>query len=223
MKNELALNLPASCVTKNALLIDTRATDKQVGELGFMLAQIDGARSFWLGDYGLFLQNRKRKELIALSPDADPEVIETRGHKYLADKAEAMGIDAHSWTIYISVSKFYDVSVRTDMSFAHHYVAMNAAGGVTADVRRAIEWLHKAEKNGWPVSKLRRVANETNKTAKDPEQEPLKNDWEPIDELDGWIQREVKELDFTPDYARSQLVRFANIIAFIEKLKELAK
>lgn len=223
MKNELALNLPASCVTKNALLIDTRATDKQVGELGTMLSQIDGARCFWLGDYGLFLQNRKRKELQALSPDVALETIETRGHKYLSEKAEVLGIDAQSWVVYISVARFYDISVRTDMSFSHHYVAMNAAGGVMADVKRAIEWLHKADENKWSVSKLRQVSNEAGKTAKPPVNAPLKNKFELLDDADDWIQHEAPVVDFPPDEARRQLTRFANIIAFIDKLRELAK
>ena len=59
-----AVSLPGAVVSKTALHIDPKATEKQLGEIGAALVSIEGSRSWWLGDYGVFLRDRKQAELL---------------------------------------------------------------------------------------------------------------------------------------------------------------
>lgn len=220
---EKAVSLPGAGVTKTALLINPRATDKEIAELGAALVQIDGSRSFWLGDYGLFIQSRKRAEMKKQFPNVEPDTLSLNATKYLKDKADALGIDSGTLSNYVGVCEFFELPNRNgNLSFAHHIVAKDAIGA-GGDPLKAVKLMLKAEEENWSVSQFRMFVKTKGATSHAPELEPMENEWEPLDEADKWIQREVKEFDLSPEAARRQLTRFANIIAFIEKLKELAK
>lgn len=228
------VSLPSAVVTKTALIIDPRATDKQLGELGVSLVAIDVSRSWWLGDYGLFLQERKRAELRkALKEkraeekkpftDEDEASITTQGTSYLADKSEILGIDVGTLTNYVSVSRFFQVLTRCEnLGIAHHIVAMGAARAVKGDVKVAVKWLLKAEEEGWSVSRLREAVNRSLATSNAPKLPPEENPFAPLDEADKWAHSMASQT-INPDAARKLLTRFAELIAFVDKLKELAK
>lgn len=234
---EKSVSLPGAGVTRTALVINPKATDKELGELGAALVAIDGSRSWWMGDYALFLYDRKRAELLAdltekrkaegkPLTDEDREDITTAGTGYLAEKARVLGIDEGSFRNCQSVARFYrKLSYRNDnpaIGFAHHVAAIVGAGGATGEPKRAVAWLIRAEENGWSVSQLREQINRSQSTAKQPELEPLANPWQPLDDADEWA-RQIEITGFTPDAARTQLSRIAALLAFIAKLQELAK
>ncbi len=219
---EKSVSLPGAGVTRTALIVNERASDKELAELGAALVSIGGSHSWWIGDYGLFLQNRKRLEHIKQFPDADPTEIEDKGRHYMDGKAGALGLDEGNWKFCVMVCRFFKPLVRTNLSFTHHHEAMKAAGGAGGDVKKAVMWLLRAEENGWSVSMLRAQVNKSLATSKPPALEPLPNEWKPIDDADDWAKNAAVD-SFTPDAAREHLTRLANIIALIEKLRELAK
>lgn len=212
--------LPAASATKTALVINQRATDKELTELGHALAHIEGSRSWWMGDYGLELQRRKRKELKTLNPKLTDDELDAGSRHYIGDRAEALAVDAANWHNCTMVARFYDTSVRTEISFGHHYVAMGAVGA-RGDVKKAIAWLLTAAEKGWSVSQLRGEVNRALATGAPIVALPEANPFAPMDEADHWAG-EHKETALTPELARACLTRFAGLIAFIERLKEEA-
>ncbi len=221
------VTLPCAVVSRSALHVDPRATDKQLGELGAMLVQIEGSRSWWLGDYGLALQQRRLDALAkgadGAAPVTDAEELEAKGLHYITGKAEALGIDVGTWRNYVLVARFYKHSYREDaLGFVHHIVAMYAAGGASGDPKKAVAWLLKAKEHGWTASKMREAVNKSLATNAPPKMPPEENVFAPLDEADHWANGMTHQ-KINPEAARQLLTRFAALIAFVDKLKELAK
>lgn len=221
------VSLPAAVVSRSALDIDPRATDRQLADLGKSLISIEGSRSWWIGDYGLFLQRRRLEQLKkgadGAPPVTDKEELEAKGLHYITGKADALGIDVGTWRNYVMVSRFYKPSHRDDeMSFGHHVVAIYAAGGAGGDPKKAISWLIRAKENGWTVSKMRETVNRALASNRAPALPPPENLFAPLDEADKWAHN-MAEQPINPEAARELLTRFRELVAFVEKLKELAK
>lgn len=220
---EKSVSLPGASVSRTRLMIDDRATDKQLGELGAALVQIDGSRSWWLGDYGLFLQNRKRAEILKADSSLDPADVEAKGLHFMSEKAGVLGIDDGSWKNCVMVCRFFKPSFRHDsLSFGHHVVAMMGGGGALGDPKKAIKWLVKAHENGWSVSQFRENINKANATATTPDAPPPENPFEVLDEADKWAHQATTDT-INSEAARALLVRWAELLSFMERLKELAK
>jgi len=222
MKQSTALiPLPSASATKTALLINEHATDADLAALGHTLAQVEGSRSWWLGDYGLELQRRKAKEAKASNPNAQDDENDATGLHYMGQRADALGIDEGNWRNCVLVARYFKPSLRTDISFGHHYIAMLAAGGAKSDPRKALEWLDKTKTNAWSISQLRHKVNLHLATSKQPELKAPANPFAPLDEADRWAIHQQGE-DYTPEAAANCLTRFRALIAFIKRLETIA-
>lgn len=213
--------LPAASATQNGLTINQRATDKEMSDLGHALAQIEGSRQWWLGDYGVEIQRRKMKEAKALNPGIAEEDMRAAGRHYMGERADILGIDAGSWHNCVMVARYYELSFRNETSFGHHYIAMLAAGGAGSDPKKAIAWLLKANEKGWSVAQLRREVNLSLGTAPIPQASAEANLFAPLDGADHWAATQ-NETRFTPELAKACLVRFTALIAFVDRLRAVA-
>lgn len=198
------VQLPGAVVSKCALEIGDDATDEQLGEIGVALATMGGAVAWWLGDYGLELQERK-------------------GADYRAGRASILGIDEGYWANCVMICRFFKASCRHEaLSHSHHYEACRAAGGAaTGSVRDALRWLKRAQEEGWAVSKMREMVNRSLATSHKPGKPAEENYFEPLDEADKWAHQHVAD-QLEPGAAKKLLVRFSEIINYIDRLKAAA-
>lgn len=223
MSKSQLIPLRAASPTPTALAINPRATDRELAELGKTLAQVEGARQWWLGDYGIELQRRKRAELKKLKPTLTDEQLDAAASHYTHERAEALAIDPGSWRNCVMVARFYAPSFRHDgphASFAHHYTAMLATGA-HGDTKAAVAWVIKAIEREWSVSDLRRAIAEANATARPPEAPAEANPFAPLDEADHWAITQ-QDVALTPDLARACLTRFAALVAWLDRLRATA-
>ena len=200
-----AITLPGAALTKIALIFDKEISDEQLGKIGIALTMIEGCRSWWIGDYGAAL-------------------VERKGQHYTATNAEALGVEASTFWGYVSTARFFKASVRTEsLSFAHHYVAMR--GSTPGDVDAARGWLEKAKEGGWSVSELRKQIRLSKATMLDNEPGPEENEFKLFDSADEWAARNSQRVlsGTGPEQARILLeTRFLALVQMVDALREIA-
>lgn len=200
-----SITLTGARMSKCALIIDEGATDEQLGQIGLALVGIEGARSWWIGDYGVCLTGRK-------------------GEHYTTGRAEALGIDAGTFRIYVGVSRFFDPLTRIydSLSFAHYRAAQEGADG---DVQRAQEWLEKAQEQGLTVSQLRKAINTSKATSVNDDERAEQNEFSFMDKADKWATTKkdtLKEID--AETAKNLLdVRWFGVVQMIDGLRAIVK
>jgi hypothetical protein len=198
-----AVSLPGATITRNALIIDPNASDEQLAQIGEALVQIEGSRSWWIGDYGVMLQSRK-------------------GEHYTEGNAEALGIEPGSFHQYKSVAAFFKVCTRVQaLSFKHHYEAMCGCDG---DVAVAQDWLDQAAGNEWSVSELRKAIRSSRADYKADGLKPTGNGYSAITDADRWAGSKLTEAqDYTAEQASAILLDIERLLAFVDVLRKRAK
>jgi hypothetical protein len=193
-------------VTKSSLMVAEGCSDDQLAEMGVALSVVHASCGWWLGDYGIALQERK-------------------GEEYRTGRAEILGISESLWANCVMIARYFPASRRLEaLSIYHHWEAIRGAGGVEkADLKAAIRWLNGAVKNKWSVSQMREQVNKSLATLKPPDTPPLENIFLPLDEADKWAHQHLKEANVTdPEHAKALLTRFQELISFFERLREIA-
>lgn len=192
-------------MTRTALIIEERATDAQLAEIGVALAGIEGSRSWWIGDYGVTLTERK-------------------GEHYTAGRAEALGIEDQSFRVYTMVSRFFEPLTRIydTLSFSHYRAAQDESDG---DLAVAQNWLERAQDGEWSVSELRKAMRKSKAVLTNDESKAEQNEFEFMDKADKWATTKKSTLAaIDKDTARNLLeVRWCGVVQFIDELRRIAK
>lgn len=195
-----AIVIPGVVFRKNGVLMTKPVTVEQLNRMVTGLAELQQGTAWWWGDLGNALQKEK-------------------GAHYVSERSAIVGIDDGYWQNCVKTSRFFEIVVRTtNLSFSHHFVAMQGGRG---DLGKSREWLASAEKHEWSVSELRKHINLANATAHPPLNEPEENMDEAVDIADQWARGAmVRQMD--PDTARKLLSRMSDLLTLIEKLKAAA-
>lgn len=237
--------LPGGVATRTAFVPFEGATTEQLCSALRQVTKMDGALAWWLGDIGIELQERKRRDLAAearrlrseaaaidvAEPEARPrrqkllkdaEELETNGViRYTDDVAEAQGVDKGYWNNCVMLARFYEPSSRGEGLKPKHYrVALTAVGGVKGDRKKAQEWLERARSEHWEPSDLRKQVNVTLATARPPTTPPEVDLYAALHVAERWALAHGND-KLTPDQRLFLIERFPALIGFVEKLRSL--
>jgi hypothetical protein len=198
-----AVVLPGAKLTRTALIIDEKATDEQLSQIGTALCSIEGSRSWWIGDYACALTKRK-------------------GEHYTEGRAEALNIEPNTFRIYKMVAAFFEPLTRlNDLSFWHHREAM---GGADDDLAVAQNWLAEAAKNNWSVAELRRAIRTSRAEYKDDGLKPTGNGYSVLLDADRWASSQLKEIgNYTAEQATAILGDIERLVSLLDQLRVLAQ
>jgi hypothetical protein len=197
------VSLPGCKFSRTGLLIDTKASDEQLTQIGNALVTIEGSRSWWIGDYGCALQRRK-------------------GEAYTEGRAEVLGIEPGSFRVYKCTADFFPVLSRLNaLSFGHHYEAMVGADG---DLAVAQNWLGLAEKNEWSVSELRKEIRATRAEYKPDGQKPTGNGYSALLDANRYASSQMQELEsYTSERAAAILEDNKQLAQYLAQLAEIVR
>lgn len=245
-KQQTSLPMPGGVWTTLGFTVFDTATDEQLHKSIIQLDKLNASSKWALGDIGIAIQERKRRELALQAKDlraraaaieardADSratrremlekaQALETKGViEYTSDLARMLGINAGNWRNAVSLARFYEPSLRSDgLRPEHHIAAMKAAGGALGDVKKARHWLTQAVENNWRASDLRRHVNQAMATAKAPTLAPLTNHLKEMDAADTWASAHMEDA-ITPAAAQSRLTRWASLIKYVGRMRAIA-
>ena len=197
-----AINIPGATFTATALEIDEGMGEPRLREIGAMLAQIEGSKNWWVGDFICCLQKRK-------------------GELYTEEHAEAFGLMPGTVRIYRMVAAFFPAAKRyPDLSFGHHFEALAGAEG---SVAAAQAWLKNARKEGWTVAQLRAQVRRSKAEYQPDGNGPTGDGYAAIMDAVRFASQRLKHLDdYTPESARAVLEDMKPILEFAEGLGKLA-
>lgn len=235
--------LPGGVATKTAFIPLPGSTVEQLCASVRQVTTMEGALAWWLGDLGIELQERKRKQLsaeaAALRKEAaaldikEPEAKERRRRlleqaeeketsgviRYTDELGEALKVDVGYWKNCVMLARFYEPSSRGDGLTPKHYrVALTAVGGVNGDVRKAQAWLQTAQKEHLTASELRKQVNVTLATARPPAGAPEVDAYAALHEANRWCMAH-KDERLTAQQRLFLLERFPALVAFVEGLR----
>lgn len=199
-----AITMPGITFTRTGIRFGLKPTVEELNTLAANVMELQGGVYWWLGDIGRELQLEK-------------------GESYTAERAEIIGIDAGYWRNCVCLARFFSPSDRSDgLGFGHHWSAMRAAGGAGGDIKIAKTWLNRAKDNAWSQAAMRKQVNLALARSHPPTAPTETNPFDLIDAADGYLMTKPAFPPLTPDQARTQLIRWQALIAFVRHLEAIA-
>lgn len=166
------INVPGCTFSRTALKIGVIDEDTLI-HAGTFLAQVEGCRAWWWGDYLLaYCAFRLEQEDKPLRDEAkrDPKMCQRLYRRYTAERSDVARVDIDTLHEWRNVCDFYEMPRRRgDLSNEHHREAMYAAEG---DAAIADQWLESAIENKWTVPQMRAAIRRSKQTESEPD-EPL--------------------------------------------------
>jgi hypothetical protein len=158
--------------TPTALVLDV-VNEETLLHAGVFLAQVEGCRSWWWGDYLLaYCGFRLETEGDSLRDEAkrDPAMRQKLFRRYTAEREDVAHVDVKTLNEWRDTADFYKVARRrAELSNQHHVEAMQGADG---DEAIADEWLDKAVANHWTRPQLRAAIRRSKQSLSEPD-EPM--------------------------------------------------
>lgn len=197
-----AIKVPGARFTAVSLEMDENMGESRMREIGLMLAQIEGSKCWWLGDFVLAFQKKK-------------------GEHYTEGQAEDMGTTPGAMRIYRMVAAFFPASKRqVNLTFAHHYEAICGADG---SLGAAQGWLKNAVKEGWTVAQLRAEIRKSKASYLPDGHSATGDGYSAIVDAARFAGQRLKHIDdYTPESAAAILSDLDPVLRFAESLREVA-
>lgn len=211
------LELPGIVATKTSLTVFDSATNQQLMAAFGQIAKMEKSVAWWLGDLGIALQERKRRELAVeatelrrrandCSTDEDglktardlrdrAEKIENRGEvEYTGELCEVYNVDSGYLRNCVSLCRSFLVSQRCDsLTVNHHRVILNGLGGPDALKKEstrtlATKWLDEASEKNWRAPELRKHVAQSRAIFHKPAIAAEVNEFAELDSADVWAR-----------------------------------
>jgi hypothetical protein len=240
------ISLAGGVATRNAFVVFDGATTEQLVNAITRVREMEGATQWWLGDIGLALQDRKKKQLVSQAKELRAKASELDGSipeqakvknelleqaeefengaeiKYTAELCEALDIDVGYLKNCVSLARFYPPSCRHDgLGIKHHAAAVTASN---RDIQKAQQWLVTAHTERLSAPDLRKRGAEAKATYKTPELPPMALSYDELSRADAWASRfKEKASKLTSDEAIAILSDITELRALISQLESIAK
>lgn len=206
MNTLIALNqvvtLQGADFTRNSLEISPTATPKQLKLIGDFLTQVGDAEDWWKADYAKTLADRNAPDKARLM-------------------CQEQGMEQAAFDFYLSASTLFPLSLRLpSLSFEHHKEALL---GTDYNQTLALEWLQRAEAEGWDVPALRKALRKSNAIYQSDAKPPTGNGYSAMIDAERWARTQARELSsYTPDRAKAILSDITHLRDLIDKLEAIA-
>ncbi len=233
------LELPGIVATRTSLTVSASANDQQLIRAFAKLATMESAVSWWFGDLGIAMQERKRRFLTIEAANMRGRAAEcaddTDGIKAKrqllerADKIENSGVVQYTSELCalhnvsegylrncVMRARFFAPSHRSDaLKPKHHEIAMLAAGGAKGSLETAEKWLADAEARDLTPSELRKEVLLASAEHSQPDHAPEPLSYEALIAADKWA------VEFKSKWRAMPNAQLVAILTMAQGLREL--